>query len=289
MSDKRITSPSGRRNFFERMEREIDFDNEFYKIEALMRNGGDYGYSNSMEYQIDRCFLRWKLRDTFTSYDELRSSIGFPKMSRYGERYELEHSLELEDYLAYCEMILNLIMFITKEDEKLAEEIVVATIHTIGRNIQKLGMCLREMEDGRILAVQISPEANSVADITSQSIADVVVEYNHYLLKGNLAKKRSLLIVLADDLESKRRELNAAKFTGVSDLFFLFNNMNIRHNNIDPNGANYKPRVAAMSKEELEKWYDETYQLALMAYLYLENVERVNKIATLKQELGSGR
>lgn len=62
----------------------------------------------------------------------------------------------------------------------------------------------------------------------------------------------------------------------------MFNNMNIRHNNCTEGDKNYREVVAKMSQDELEKWYDETYQLCLLAFLELDNVERTKKVAQLK-------
>ena len=49
---------------------------------------------------------------------------------------------------------------------------------------------------------------------------------------------------------------------------------------------NYKETVAKMSKDELENWYDETYQLCLLAFLELDNVERTKKVVELKASFG---
>ena len=64
------------------------------------------------------------------------------------------------------------------------------------------------------------------------------------------------------------------------------NNMNIRHNNCAEGDKNYKKVVAKMSQDELESWYDETYQLCLLAFLELDNVERTKKVAELKASFG---
>lgn len=59
--------------------------------------------------------------------------------------------------------------------------------------------------------------------------------------------------------------------------------MNIRHNNCDPASKNYKEHTANMSKKELEFWYDEIYQLSLLSFLELDNIERSKQIKVLKQ------
>ena len=70
-------------------------------------------------------------------------------------------------------------------------------------------------------------------------------------------------------------------------LYFLFNNINIRHNNLEQGSKEYRKYIADMSKEELEKWYDETYQLCLLAFLELDNIQRKEKIEKLKTDINS--
>ena len=74
----------------------------------------------------------------------------------------------------------------------------------------------------------------------------------------------------------------------------MFNNLDLRHNNTTRNLAkeekrdtNYKQIVADMTPDELEDWYDETYQLCLLAFLELDNVERMQKIDELKKKIKS--
>ena len=40
-----------------------------------------------------------------------------------------------------------------------------------------------------------------------------------------------------------------------------------------------------MSNDELEKWYDETYQVCLLCFLELDNIERKKKIKELNENI----
>jgi hypothetical protein len=91
---------------------------------------------------------------------------------------------------------------------------------------------------------------------------------------------------LANEIEPQKNKLEKINPTLSSDLFFILNNMNIRHNNIEPNNKCYKPFVAAMDKNTLECWYDETYQMILLSKLLLDNVARNDKIKMLKKNIG---
>ena len=91
--------------------------------------------------------------------------------------------------------------------------------------------------------------------------------------------------LLADQLEARKKELNSLNSSLSSDLFYLLNNMNIRHNNIDSNSTSYKKGVADMPEEELEEWYDRTYDICLYAFMTLDQAERNAKIKELKKKI----
>ena len=69
----------------------------------------------------------------------------------------------------------------------------------------------------------------------------------------------------------------------------MLNNMNIRHNNRSKKAqSKYKEYVAKMTKKQLEKWYDELYQMILLAFLLLDNVDRAKKVKELKNKVVGG-
>jgi len=63
------------------------------------------------------------------------------------------------------------------------------------------------------------------------------------------------------------------------------NSINLRHNNSDPSGKNYNCAVASMSKDEIEQWYDITYQVCLLAFLELDHLDRKGQITELKKQI----
>lgn len=56
----------------------------------------------------------------------------------------------------------------------------------------------------------------------------------------------------------------------------MLNNLDIRHNNKDDKNKNNL--VISLKNDELEKWYDELYQLLLFCILIKDNTERKNNI-----------
>ena len=63
------------------------------------------------------------------------------------------------------------------------------------------------------------------------------------------------------------------------DLFDLYNNFHLRHNNEE--GRFKKPYVVNMSNEEREPYYDDIYQMSLLAFLLLDNEDRKERITEL--------
>ena len=93
--------------------------------------------------------------------------------------------------------------------------------------------------------------------------------------------------VLGTKLEPQRTIISSLNSKLETNIFFMLNNLNIRHNNCDDNDkGKYKQFVASMRKEILEEYYDELYQMMLLAFLLIDNVDRMNKIDELKNKIG---
>ena len=60
----------------------------------------------------------------------------------------------------------------------------------------------------------------------------------------------------------------------------LLNNLHIRHNNVE--GDDYKKLTAEMPSNELEEWYDRTYDLMLLALMYANYLDYKPEIKDLR-------
>ena len=132
------------------------------------------------------------------------------------------------------------------------------------------------------IVVEDKPEVTAVVEIEEATdIAFEIVRYNHHALKGDITAKRAILLKMGSQLEPLRSQISACNKTLEKDIFFMRNNLNIRHNNCVPGDAKYKPFVASMDAETLENWYDELYQMILLAKLELANVKRMEQVERL--------
>lgn len=137
----------------------------------------------------------------------------------------------------------------------------------------------------QLILVEDKPEVTAVAEIVEPDFALDIIRYNHYALKGDLKEKQGILKIMADAIEAKQKELKSVDTSLYKDIHNLVNNLNIRHNNVEETSKHYHKLVAEMTEEELEKWYDETYQMILLAFLRMDNVERAQKVRELNKSI----
>ena len=159
-------------------------------------------------------------------------------------------------------------------------------LQQISQVIEKIGY-MQAGQNGLTIFVEKDPAAIAVAEseFIPESLSYRLISYNHYSMKGNLAEKKATLLDLANLLEPQRTNLERIDRTFASDLFYAFNNFHIRHNNADTQSSKFKEPIGALSKEQLEFWYDEVYQMCLLAVLRLEHVGRKKTFEALKSKI----
>ena len=273
-----------RLHFFEAIERSIDFQKEYEKLESMCDE--NYGYSRysagiTINTWIERNFRHWEKRSNYISFAELRKQLGFLVEYDDGNEYISGFDIDINKYLLFCEMMLNVIAGLQEYNNPAIEEVIIAFMDTIRATVEKAGLEIKTIDE-EIMIVEKNAVAIEVAD-KQPEIAEAVIEYNHYLLRGDLNRKKILLKIIADALEPKRKELNGLNSKMTSDFFYMVNEMDVRHNNCNPNDSkNYKPKFALLNENDKESWYDCIYEQGLSLYMLLEQQDRNKKIASYK-------
>ena len=261
-----------RRNFAQILkEVHIDLPKEYMKLYAMFY-GDEYSWSIVCDIEAD--FTCCRFRGTCLSLNEFNNVYGF-------QFEDAPDNFNVDYLVSFCEYIWNLMY--SAPENKFLDEDCRDQIQTL---IEKIGYTTAQ-QDGFTIFVEKSPAAVAVAEseIIPQQLSYKLISYNHHSMKGNLQEKKNTILQLADLLEPKREELTKADKSLSSDLFYLFNNLNLRHNNTDPAGKSYKKAVAEMAPEDLEQWYDETYQMCLLAFMQLEQAERKIRFDQLKDRI----
>lgn len=243
-------------------------------------------------YDTDDVYLDYSInqlaKDNFGKFSQLfigrcTSIDDFNKTYEFNfKRYPTE--LDLNYFLLFCEYAYNICIELQEVCHQRDKIKANRLANNILECIDILGY--KEIEKERIsIFVEASPEALAVAEIVDEELSFRVLEYNHHKLKGAISAKKSILLQLGNLLEANKKVIKQINNDLEMQIFYLLNTLNLRHNNVEAGSKNYKQVVAEMSQDELEGWYDELYQLCLIAILELDNVERKRKVNELKKKI----
>ena len=259
---------------------EVDIRREYdrlFNMFFVQKIQYDEIYDTTLRAFCSDCFLFLPFRRTCISLVDFDNS----------HEYHFEENppdFDLDYLVSFCEYSYNLVYHcksfenaILRQERELYLQQIVNVVEAIGY-----------MENRQDLITDFVPKdqtAISVAEIVDPSLSYKVLEYNHRTMKGDLERKRATLLVLADKLEPMREKLRQINSSLESDLFFLLNEVQVRHNNKEQGSKKYNPFVAGMEEKTIEQWYDEMYQMCLLAFLELEHLDRKNRIAQLKSDI----
>lgn len=196
----------------------VDVEAEYRSLHAILF--GDYDFYSEMEYGFDSM----PFKGTAASLDDFNRRHGFDFKSLSATRNE-------DDLLLLCEYVLSFAIHLT--DWNIFERSVTVIEH-VRAVAEKLMHRFVENEDGLCELVPIDSRILEAAEVAPEDVAVDLVRYDYRGLQGDLKGKRAILSKLCHALEPKRGELKKLAKDLESDLFYIANNFNIRHNNTDP-------------------------------------------------------
>lgn len=236
----------------------------FYYVDCDGKSISDYINSNMISFPFRGTCI------TLEEFDEV-----------YGFNFEEEPSEFDEEYLvSFCEYFYNFLMYLD-EGCFLRSKTRSFFVEQIFKVIEKIGY--EELqEEGFTLFVPKNSAAKEVAqsELIPDDFSYKVVEFNHHSV--DLEGKKDILLKLSNILEPKRAVLRSVNKNLESDIFFILNNYNIRHNNIAEESSKYRSDVANMGEDELIEVYNNLYQMMLAAILMLDYEENRSFVEKLK-------
>ncbi len=254
-----------RRNFAQILKSaKIDPKIEYQKLYSMLFDRSIQVSPSKMISAFDEMsdyFSGFYFRGTCLSIEEFNDLYGF-HFDREPDGFNIDNLIML------CEYMHNMLIayqgashmsgygYMPLPQQAINIQFYIMQISTV---IEKIGY-MQVSQDGFTIFVEKSPAAIAVAEseMIPEKLSYQIISYNHYSLKGNITEKKNVILQLADLLEAKRNQLSVIDSDFCSDLFYLFNKMNLRHNNIDSElKGKYVQIVAEMPANDLEKWYDE--------------------------------
>ena len=271
-------------NLFERIQqRGLDLTEEYKKLDTVICSEVVRG--STIEQIFEFYFREWEFRGNYLSLQEMRDEFGL-NVENFAFGFNINRKISEDLFFLSSEMIANLgLAFANQLDQYDLYKKYSVVLSTVRLDIEKINYSFKELASGQVIVAEINPAATAVSEIVDPDLSDKIIEYNHYLLRGDLTKKREILRAIShkyDTIKSTLKGINS----GLEDkTSFLLNNLNIRHNNRDKESRDYKKFVADMSDSDLERWYDETYQTLLFAILAVDQVARNQAIDELKVKI----
>ena len=260
-----------RKNYFEILDgMNFNPSTEFDNLCILLSNG--------LLEELNHKFLNYQNRRTFIDFDEfLKFCLS-------------QADNELEKLFIFAELLNDMLSIINPSHPFLRND-VYAVRENINRVLELSNHEFLTLGSGRQIIVEKNVYASEVSQIVSEtSIQDAikVLEYNHFSNKGNIQRKKEILIALANYLEPFRRELNNSeelkdilkvnnqKVIAFEKLFEMYNNFGLRHNNSNQYHLD-------LADDELEQWYDDIYTSTLFVILSMDESRILTKLKTLRE------
>lgn len=258
-----------RRTFFDLLKNsEVDVNFELQKLNNLFIQDCCFHRrkSYSLHDLVAENFAKYyKRREHFLSLQELLNAI-------YRESFNIS---KFDKYFLYAEMYVDLISMLDNLENQEIESQKNIIKTQIERVISSLGYKFIVIDDRQII-VENNVFANEAAQVVTE-FADIkealsILEYNHFSNKGNIERKKEILKKIADLLEPWRKPLNKSselkdllkanndKIQALEKLFYMYNKLNIRHNNEGQ-------MLTGLSNQEIESWYDKIYTMSLFVIL----------------------
>lgn len=280
-----------RKSIFDIASASINISNEVDRIVSMSVEEKSTYYPpydlTLFEFVDQRCFRDWNYRGHFVNVKDFLEAVNYNEIIKSAKNGDTEAFMILIELtynlwnLAYCDII-------DKDSLSKWNNNFFHLRDVMLDNLEKYNH-KSYIDDERILIIEDKPEVTAVAEIIEQDLAIDIIRYNHRSMQGEIELKKKILISLGSELEPKRKELQVLNKQLSEDIFFMLNNMNLRHNNRSKKDmGKYKEYVAKMTKARLEKWYDELYQMMLLAFLLLDNVDRTENVKELKEKIIGG-
>lgn len=173
-----------RTNIVEILDQKENISSQINKIEELL---SEVSVDNSIpEDIVDMyCMREWKARGRCTSCEEIRKRLQITYAN-------IKNKLSEEQVLLYLEYVVNIIWLCNERYgvEDAEDESIYLQENVIGL-LDDLGYETKVFEDEeKVILVEKNAAMTAVAEVVDPNTAYAVIEYNHHLLKGDIAEKQ---------------------------------------------------------------------------------------------------
>ena len=263
--------------------RTVDPIDEEEKLNSLFAAEERYysSYHSSLAYLIDTLYFR--SLSLSTNYIDLAS---FLSDSKEGAKNTTE------GFIYYCESLLSLLsqfaFALPRNHNQEIDKTIASIIKIINYDLDKMSLtkeAIKTEEFGTVIIIIPKDELleNVLQKPKFKDVRDYLIEYKSSHNDGNVKAKEELLKLMATHVEgitkqAKYRDKNKRLF---DDTDFLYNNLNIRHNQEVKDKRFYN---ATLSNRE--HWLDLAYRETLLVFNSVIEYSDNEAIEKKKNEAG---
>ena len=219
----------------------------------------------------------WDMIDSFIEFWPFRYTA--TNIEEYFDLYELPFkvsNMNNEQYLYYLQLILDVIMWLDgrknhhdyelyslKEENKKCFYVIVRNISLVA----ELSNYDIEQINEHYTFVKKNADVDSILNQleSEEDLRLAILSYNDFRIEKNISEKGHILKQIGDWLEPRRKDFVKTNKSLTSDIFYILNNANIRHNN---------DKQLKLNTDETLKLYDDLFRMMI----HLIRSEEINNI-----------
>ena len=277
-------------NMFNILDKKFDLQKEIKKIIKLFfnsqipvpRNNSDFYTYLSIEEIIDSYgILRyWKQRRTYLKCDEIRMDLKLSNDELQKKTIQKNKILMLTEYMLNMILLMstrynNELAFLYDNDQQI--RLIIDNIRILLEHLNYQYI----IEDEKILVIQKDISIKLAVEKTKQerkNIFKLIYEYEHHSLKGNIGKKKDILMNIYRTFENIFDSKNNEGFKEyIRTLNKCYNGLDIRHNN--------ESELSKVQRDRQEEIYDKLYKFTLFCLLIKDNKKIKKELDDFYKEL----
>lgn len=226
-------------------------------------------FDTTIEQYANKSFHNWTMRGSAVSLNNVRERLGFQDFKRF-----ISNGDNQIMYLEYALNVLDLFSKVEDLPSCINEPVYINAVHNCNLIVEKLALkpIKLNLQMGSFILVPTDPIAVSVAEkMSEKDISIQILQYHHHLLKGDIEKKKSILLAMSLLFEKDRFAMENGPYKQLTkDIGFVLNKFNIRHS--------FSSTVfSSFSKQELEKVYDDLYEMLVTWFSALSYNNEISK------------
>ncbi|MDO4615047.1 MAG: hypothetical protein Q4B15_05390, partial [Lachnospiraceae bacterium] len=268
------------------MDEQFDFHDALIRIEMIFQSHIlSFGYKEySLETFADKkYFSEWKGREGCIDTDAMRKGLNIDGILGSADPSENE----VLTYLQYVVNIAELCRRSFNREDHQGYHFDIRNytelLTSIRQVLNVLHYAIRFIADRDfIYLIPQDPAAEALLENENNAESAALAEYRSFALRGKPEEKRLLLGKLAAGIAEFDDNLDPENEKLYRRIEFMLNRLHIREDISFEETAEQQE----MKPEELENWYDTTYQLMLLRILGHNSEEEIKKVSEFARESG---